>query len=81
MKLTPQQQDELVLARQIIPPARARDVIRLKSWEHGMCLERGSVKPDVLSVSAEEEEAVRRFWKSLPDWTNWMTAIYLLARE
>lgn len=81
MQLTPLQQEELVRARRVIASDRARDIVRLKTWEHGMCLERGSVRPDVPPLTAEEQEAVRSLWNSLPGWTCWMTAVELLARD
>lgn len=81
MKLTPDQQTQLAVARQSVSLARARDIERLKRWEHGGCLLKGSVRPDVAAVTPAEDQAIRDLWDALPGWTSWMTALGLLARE
>lgn len=81
MKLTAEQLACVEAARHVVPPERARDIVRLKNWEHGGCLCRNLEKPRVSPVTPEEDAAIRRLWDSLPGWTSWMTALSLLARE
>lgn len=81
MKLSPQQSAALAKAQAVVSLARAREIVRLKRWEHGACLCLNAEKPAVTPLTAAENQAIHELWESLPGWTSWMTALSLLAGE
>jgi hypothetical protein len=80
-QLTPEQQEALTRACEVIERLRANDIHRLKHWDHGMCGCLNAVKPEVRPVSPQEDAAIRKLWHTLPGYTSWMTALFLLCNQ
>ncbi len=71
----------LATARDAISVRRTREILQLKSWEHGMCGCVNAIKPDVDPISEDENRLILELWKTLPGSSCWMSALYLLAYE
>ena len=80
-QLTHEQQQAFDRACQLVGRTRAKDIRRLKHWEHGMCGCLNAVKPEVSPVTPEEDRAIHRLWDTLPGHTCWMTALSLLCNQ
>lgn len=65
-------------ARLVISPDRAREILSLKIWEHGMCGCLNAAKPEVNPLTKEEDRVIRQVWDTLPGSSSWMSALYLL---
>ena len=81
MTLTPQQLQAFRAACQVIDRQRARDIRRLKHWQHGMCGCLNAVQPNAPDVTPEEEAAIQALWDTLPGSSCWMTALYMLCNQ
>jgi len=68
-------------ARAVISTERAREILRLKSWEHGMCGCLNATKPDLPPLSGNEDRLIHELWNTLPGSSCWMTALFVLASE
>ena len=68
-------------ARAAISAKRAREIVQLKNWEHGMCGCRNAIKPNVGPISEIENRLIHELWNTLPESSCWMSALYLLAHE
>lgn len=68
----------LARARVVISPERAREILRRKNWEHGMCGCLNAAKPNVPPLTEEESRTIREVWDTLPGSSSWMSALYLL---
>ena len=79
--LTCEQRKALDVAGRLIDRKRARDIRRLKNWQHGMCGCLNAVEPDVRDVTPEEDAAIKSLWLALPGHTCWMSALYLLCNQ
>lgn len=68
-------------ARAVISVTRAREIMQLKNWEHGMCGCLNATKPDVPQLSENEDRLIHELWNTLPGSSCWMSALFLLTRE
>ena len=80
-QLTQHQQQALQGACQVVDRRRARDIRRLKHWEHGMCGCLNAVKPNVTPVTPEENAVIQKLWNTLPGNTSWMSALSMLCNQ
>jgi hypothetical protein len=76
--LTPDQERARIDAQRVVSSERAREIARLKYWQHFDCLRIGSERPDVDDVTADENDAITKLWGALPGWSSWMSALSLL---
>ena len=81
MELTPTQQQAYEAACQVIDQQRACKIRKLKHWQHGMCLCRTAIRPEVPDVNSEENEAIVNLWNTLPGYSSWMTALGMLCSQ
>jgi hypothetical protein len=79
--LTHNQQRAFEAACQAIDRTRAREILHWKHWEHGMCGCLNAVKPKAPNITAEENAVIQHLWSTLPGWTCWMSALYLLCNQ
>jgi hypothetical protein len=79
--LTHDQQRTFEAACQVIDRTRAHEILQLKNWHHGMCGCLNAVKPDGPDVSERENAVILQLWTTLPGWTCWMSALYLLCNQ
>jgi hypothetical protein len=80
-QLTEHQQQAFHDACRVIDRTRARNIRRLKHWEHGMCGCLNAVRPEVASVTSEENAVIHRLWDTLPGNTCWMSALSMLCNQ
>jgi len=73
--------DAFAQARVAISAKRAREIMQLKNWEHGMCGCLNATKPDVPQLSENEDRRIHELWNTLPGSSCWMSALFLLTRE
>jgi len=46
-----------------------------------MCGCLNAVRPEAPRVTAEENAVITQLWNTLPGWTCWMSALYLLSNQ
>jgi hypothetical protein len=68
-------------ARTVISTERARQIVRLKNWEHGMCGCLNATNPDVPPLSENENRLIQELWNAISGSSSWMTALFLLVSE
>jgi hypothetical protein len=78
---SPTHDNTLAQARVVISSKRAREILQLKHWEHGMCGCLNAVKPDVDPISEIENRLIHELWNALPGSSCWISALFLLTRE
>lgn len=71
----------LALARQVISDKRAREIIQLKNFQHGICGCLNAKRPEVGPITVKEEEAIKELWMTLDGSSSWMSALFLLASD
>ena len=81
MNLDAMQQQAFDAACEIVDCERANALRKLKHWNSGGCLNRGSVKPEIPDETPEEDAAIRALWLTLPGSSCWMSALYMLSNQ
>lgn len=78
--LSEEQQAAFDASCEVVSQGRAKELVRLSKWKNGGCLTIRK-RPEIEEVTTLEDEAIKRFWMTLPGWTSWSTSLELLSED